>query len=135
VGEALVSTLESKGTPSIVQRVLIRPPSSRLGMAEEAAFETCCNAEGLRYKYAQTEDRESAYEILKDRAAQKAKQAEAEAAQQAQQKTTAPQKRSSNRQSVTEAAIKSIVRAMSSSLGRKIVNELMRGILGGLKRR
>lgn len=127
VGEALVSTLESKGTPSIVQRVLIRPPSSRLGEATASAKDMARKADGLGDKYDDTVDRESAYEILKVRAEQKAAQAE-------QLQTMQPKKKTSNRQSVTEAAIKSAVRSASSTLGRQIMKSLMRGLMGGLKR-
>ena len=128
VGEALVSTLEAKGTPSIVQRVLIRPPSSRLGVATASAISMARKASNVDEKYAETVDRESAFEILKKRAEEKAKQAEA------QEAAKPKKKKSSNRQSVAEAAIKSAVRAASSSLGRTIMKELMRGLLGGLKR-
>ncbi len=127
VGEALVSTLESKGTPSIVQRVLIRPPSSRLGEATANAKKMARQADGLGDKYDDDVDRESAYEILKARA-------EIKAANVQKQEAVTPKKRSSNRQSVAEAAIKSAVRAASSSLGRQVMKSLMRGLLGGLKR-
>ena len=127
VGEALVSTLESKGTPSVVQRVLIRPPSSRLGEATDSAKDMVRKADGLGDKYDDVVDRESAYEILKARSEDKAVEAE-------KLQTMQPKKRSSNRQSVAEAAIKSAVRSASSTLGRQVMKSLMRGLLGGLKR-
>ena len=130
VGEALVSTLEDKGTPSVVERTLIRPPSSRLGSATDEAKRMALMADGVGEKYDKTQDRESAYEILKKRA-EKA----AEAAAKAQEKAAkAKPKKRSNRQGVGEAAIKSIVRSMSSSLGRTIAREIIRGVMGGLKR-
>ena len=130
VGEALVSTLEGNGQPSIVQRTLIRPPSSRLGPASPDAKTMQMKASGLGTKYNQTQDRESAYEVLQLRAKKAAEQAEKaqEAAENAQ-----PKHRSS-RQSVGEAAVKSMVRSISSSIGRTIAREVMRGIMGGLKR-
>jgi hypothetical protein len=133
VGEALVSTLEDKGIPSVVQRVLIRPPSSRLGVASESAVMMARQAAGMDTKYAQTIDRESAYEILTKRAEVKM----AEAAKQNQTvapPAPAPKSSGNNRQGLAEAAIKSVVRAASSSLGRQIMNQLVRGILGGLRR-
>ncbi|MCB9982209.1 MAG: DUF853 family protein [Rhodospirillales bacterium] len=130
VGEALVSTLEGKGQPSIVQRTLIRPPSSRLGPATSDAKAMQMKASGLGTKYDETQDRESAYEVLQVRA-KKAAEA-AEKAQEAAEKTKP--KRSSNRQSVSEAAVKSMVRSISSSVGRTIARELVRGVMGALKR-
>lgn len=130
VGEALVSTLEDKGTPSVVERTLIRPPTSRLGVATAEAKRMALMADGIGGKYDVTIDRESAFEILKKRAeeaAEKAEKAQEEAAK-------AKPKRRSNRQSVAEAAIKSIVRSVSSSIGRIIVREIRRGIMGSFKR-
>ena len=134
VGEALVSTLEGKGQPSIVQRTLIRPPSSKLGPASGDAKITQMKASGLGNKYDETQDRESAYEVLQKRAEKAAEAAEkAQEAAEKAQKESKPKKRS-NRQSTSEAAIKSLVRSISSSVGRQIAKEVMRGIMGGLKR-
>ncbi len=130
VGEALVSTLEGKGQPSVVQRTLIRPPSSFLGPAEEAAKKEARANDGIGEKYTNVQDRESAYEILTKRAEQAAKQAEK--AQESAEKSK--KKRSSGRQSVGEAAVKSLIRSMSSSIGRTIAREIIRGVMGGLRR-
>lgn len=138
-GEALVSTLEEKGAPSMVQRTLIRPPSSRLGPITADERRRLIAESPVAGQYDETVDRESAFEILQKKAA------EAQAPQQGGSGWTLPDfgggsrqpsgqqraPRSSNRQTVTEAAIKSVVRSVGSSLGRAIV----RGILGSLSRR
>jgi len=147
-GEALVSTLEAKGVPSMVQRTLIRPPSSRLGPITPAERQKLIAESPVTGQYDQVVDRESAFEILQ----KKAKDAQ-DAEAQAQQAGTggsrwtipgfgnddpapqsggrrAPAPRPSNRQTVAEAAIKSVVRSVGSSVGRAIV----RGILGSLSR-
>jgi hypothetical protein len=67
VGEALVSTLEKKGVPSIVQRTLIRPPSSRLGPLEDDERAEQMKTSPVLGQYDEAVDRESAYEILKKR--------------------------------------------------------------------
>ncbi|RWO30368.1 MAG: DUF853 domain-containing protein [Mesorhizobium sp.] len=146
-GEALVSTLEAKGVPSMVQRTLVRPPSSRLGPITPDERRTLITESPVVGQYDQTVDRESAFEMLQ----KKAKDAlDAEAQQQesggsrwtipgfgnddpAPQPTggrRAPAPRASNRQTVAEAAIKSVVRSVGTSVGRAIV----RGILGSLAR-
>jgi len=130
VGEALVSTLEAKGQPSIVQRTMIRPPSSKLGPVTKAVRKSIIMESGLSDKYAQTVDNESAYEVLQERAEKAAKQAE-----KAQKSAKTSTKRKSNRQSVGEAAVKSFIRSLSSSAGRTITREIMRGIMGALKKR
>jgi DNA helicase HerA-like ATPase len=131
VGEALVSTLEDKGNPSIVQRVLIRPPASKLGVASAQAHRLTMMSDGMGDKYAAVQDRESAYEVLKAKAEQAASQAEQA---QTSAKTSAPKSGGRTRETMGEAAVKSMVRAATSSIGRTIARELIRGVLGGLKR-
>jgi DNA helicase HerA-like ATPase len=67
VGEALVSFLEGKGQPSIVQRTLIRPPSSRLGTLTEAERRELVQASPVAGKYDDRAERHSAYAMIKDR--------------------------------------------------------------------
>lgn len=80
VGEALVSTLEAKGIPGIVQRTLIRPPSSRLGPLEDSERSMLVKQSPIYGQYEETINRESASEMLEARAAKIAK-AEEEARQ------------------------------------------------------
>lgn len=68
VGEALVSCLDTKGIPEIVQRVLIRPPASRLGPCIPEERDAIVAASALRGKYEREIDRISAYETLRSRA-------------------------------------------------------------------
>jgi DNA helicase HerA-like ATPase len=128
-GEALVSVLEDKGIPSMVGRTLIRPPSSRLGPIlpdERARLIATSPVAGL---YDTPIDRESAFEVLTARAKQKQDAAtEVQATRPTPSSRPAPR---SNRETVAEAAMKSLARSLASSLGRSLV----RGILGSLKSR
>ena len=126
VGEALVSTLEKKGQPSIVQRTLIRPPYSRLGPADESFRNKTIKDSPLNDKYGTAVDRESAYEELKTRADKATKQAEL--AQEADAKSKP--KRKSSRQTPMEAFVKSMARQVGTQVGRQII----RGIMGAMKR-
>ena len=143
VGEALVSTLDEKGAPRVVQKTLIRPPASRLGPItpqERGALQGQSPVAGL---YDEARDRDSAYEILQGRALQAQRQAEAdraeeEAARRAEtearvreREARASRPRASSRQTMTEAFAVTLVRTVASQAGR----ELMRGLLGGLTRR
>ncbi|MEM1287578.1 MAG: helicase HerA-like domain-containing protein [Pseudomonadota bacterium] len=80
VGEALISTLEKKGVPSLVQRTLIRPPSSRLGPLEDSERDRLIKTSPIFGQYDEAVDRESAYEVLKKRG-EEAAAAEARAKQ------------------------------------------------------
>jgi DNA helicase HerA-like ATPase len=142
VGEALVSTLGEKAVPSVVQRTLIRPPSSRIGPITDTERKKVMDESPVSSQYDKTVDRESAFEMLQKKAG-----AAADAAEQSGSAMRGGQSSGgsvwgevgdilvgsggSRRQSVAEAAVKSVVRSVGSSLGRALV----RGILGGLTRR
>ena len=76
VGEAVTSFLESKGAPGVVERTLIRPPSSQLGPIEISERKALIDASPIAGKYETLKDRESAYEVLTKRAVAAAKEAE-----------------------------------------------------------
>ncbi len=155
-GEALVSTLEDKGVPSVVQRTLIRPPASRLGPVTDAERAKIIAQSPVAGRYDKAVDRELAFETLEKRA-KAAAQAEADADERAPQSgrsrwtlpdfgggetrrgdagsvprtgRPAPRGGGYERQTIAEAAIKSVVRSVGSSVGRALV----RGVLGGLKK-
>ncbi|MEO5702757.1 MAG: helicase HerA-like domain-containing protein, partial [Gammaproteobacteria bacterium] len=126
VGEALVSLLDEKGMPGIVQRALIRPPSSRLGPVDADERKKVLATSPFQGRYDQTRDRESAFEMLKART----KQTAAIAAS-APEPTPKSAGRTSNRESLGEALLKSVVRSAGSQMG----GRLMRGVLGALLKR
>lgn len=127
IGEALVSTLDKKGSPTIVERTLIRPPESQMGPLTADERKELIKRSPFSGKYDKPVDRESAYEMLKQRA-EKAQQAANEEAEK-----TPARKPSSNRQSWSEAMIKSAARSIGTSLGRE-GGKFLRGILGSLLR-
>jgi DNA helicase HerA-like ATPase len=148
VGEALISTLDVKGAPCVVQKTLVRPPASRLGPLtpeERVALIAKSPVAGL---YDTTQDRASAYETLQGRAVQAQQQAAAAADQaeqerqraaeekvrareEARESRAAPRPRASSRQSMGETFAKSLLRTVASQAGR----EIMRGLLGSMTRR
>src|SRR5437588_9126994 len=66
-GEALVSFLEGNGTPAMVDRCMIRPPSARVGPITDAERKALIAKSPLQGKYDEAIDRESAYEVLQKR--------------------------------------------------------------------
>jgi uncharacterized protein len=125
VGEALVSVLDARGAPTMVQKTLIRPPISRLGPITPAERAQVMAASPVRGLYDQARDRDSAFEMLASRAAQVVQ------AQPAPTREAQPARRASSRQGMAETFAKTMVRTIASQVGR----ELMRGVLGGLRRR
>ena len=85
-GEALVSVLDEKGVPGVVQRANILPPKSSMEAVAPAVIGTVLANSPLLSKYAQTLDRESAYELLTEQAEQAAREAEELARQKEEEK-------------------------------------------------
>jgi DNA helicase HerA-like ATPase len=144
VGEAVTSMLQKKGVPGIVERTLIRPPSSKLGPIDAATRKQVMAASPVAGKYEKLLDRKSAYEILSARADQAAKDA-AEAEERAEEQSAAEREfnagrrysgtkvsRSSSRKSGSSggfgaAITNAVLKELKGTTGRRIV----RGILGG----
>ncbi len=149
VGEALVSLLDEKGRPAIVERVWMAPPASRIGPITDAERAELIRTSVVAGIYDKTVDRESAYEKLRARAGEVA------AAKAAAGSEAAPAARgagagaptagegwgglfkgslggllggSGRKDSVIETAAKSVARTVGSQVGRAIV----RGVLGSL---
>jgi DNA helicase HerA-like ATPase len=138
VGEALVSLLNEKGTPTIVERALIVPPQAHIGPISETERAALIQSSLLAGHYEKAVDRESAYEIIKGRAEEK----------QAATETVAPAAESaggglggmlggifgggnSRRQSAGEAMVKSVVRTVGAELGRQLVRGVLGSLMGG----
>lgn len=125
IGEALVSTLEKKAIPSMVQQTMIRPPVSKLGPCSPEKREQVMASSPVGALYDNAIDRESAYEILKARQVESAKQAAND------DKTilgTAKKKKSSNRQGIVETGVKQLMRTVSSAIGREVVKMILKSI-------
>src|SRR6056297_1601981 len=145
VGEAVTSMLDEKGAPGIVERTLIRPPSSQLGPIAPAERAGVVAASPIAGKYETLRDRESAHEILSARAAAAAAEAEEAERVKAEEelrvreysraerytgtRTTASPRRS-DPESLGGALSKAVIKELSGTTGRRLV----RGILGGLFR-
>lgn len=131
VGEALVSTLGEKGIPAPVQRVLVRPPHSRMGKASEAERQVILAQDGNMRRYGQPFDPHSAHEVLVERTANRLRQQEeAELAERAAK--AGRSSRRGSRESAGEAFLKSMARSLGDAAGNKIGGKLFRGILGSL---
>ena len=140
VGEALVSLLEEKGTPAPVQRALIVPPTGQVGPITPAQRQQIVTSSTVYGHYEKFIDRESAYEILKQRSAQPAPQPrsmeqkqEEFARKRARQPTSKP--KPSQTGQVIDAFAKSAARSVGSSFGRELIRGILGSLFGGSKRR
>lgn len=151
-GEALVSFLNEDGSPGIVQRAFVIPPESKIGSIDATERAAVMAGSPMKTKYEQTIDRISAYEMLKDRAAQEAQQQAAEeaaaaAAKQAEldekerQKQLAQWEKEQQRQARSSSSSRSrkqdpsvgdILGDAAQSFGSSAGRSLIRGILGSL---
>lgn len=154
IGEALVSVLDEKGSPTPVERIMIAPPASRIGPVTDEERAEVMARSPYKAIYNQAVDRESAYEILKGRVAQ---QTQTEQQQKVQEQLRVEQERifkqqqkeqerldkeqaraqqqagraSAKRDSAVDAFAKSAARAIGSNLGRQIVRGILGSLLGG----
>lgn len=119
VGEALVSFLDPKGVPGMVQRALVCPPRSRLLPLTDAERSTVISGSLLAGHYERMMDRESAYEKLKEKAA---------TAVPPQPSPKAGSEPVSQTTKVLQAMAKSAAHAIGSQVGRQII----RGVLGSI---
>ncbi len=142
VGEALVSLLDEKGRPGVVERAKVCPPRGHVGALGADARATIIAGSTLRGHYEQTIDRESAYEKLKGRTGAQAETAPTSAGTGANAPggsgssvlrdvlfgTTGP--RGGHHEGMIDVVAKSAARAAGSQLGRQI----LRGVFGSLLR-
>jgi uncharacterized protein len=136
IGEALVGTMEAKGTPAMVQRVAVAPPQSRIGPLSEAERTALIQQSPLRGRYDKPIDRESAYELLTARA-------EKITAQQAEQsKPSVASKKAEAGSGIGGAAgellgglasqvMKTAMRQAANQIGRQLVRGLLGSLMGG----
>ena len=131
LGEALVSTLDSKGVPSMVQRTLMAPPRSQFGPINAQQREQLLDRSPLKGIYEQALDRESAYERLNQREQELIKQREQQTRQADDRKPTKATRSASRSEGIGVAFAKSVARAIGSNLGRQIVRGILGSIIGG----
>jgi DNA helicase HerA-like ATPase len=144
VGEALVSLLDVKGRPGIVERAFVLPPPGRMGPLTPAEHDAIVKQSVLFGHYEKTVDRESAYEKLASRAAQ----AHDDAADGNPKSASGSDGNGGSalssvlgavfgggrRESVVEAMAKSAARSIGSQIGRQVLRGVLGSLLGGRRR-
>jgi DNA helicase HerA-like ATPase len=125
VGEALVSTLDDKGAPTVVERAMICPPRSRLAPLSPEERSVIIKSSVLFGHYEKAVDRESAYEKLKQRSAEAAEPV-------TRGRAAEPQSESAK---LFGAMAKSAAHAIGSQIGRQIIRGVLGSILGSGRKR
>lgn len=145
VGEAVTSFLQKKGVPGIVERTLIRPPSSQLGPIDDATRKAVIASSPVVGKYEAVLDRESAFEMLKKRSEIAAKEAAALEDQEedmsvAEREYSSGRRYSGARVERSSSRDRRVKPTFGQEMGKMVMKELtgttgrriVRGILGGL---
>ncbi|MBQ4428518.1 MAG: DUF853 family protein [Clostridia bacterium] len=146
-GEALVSVLDAKGTPTVVERANILPPKSSMNAADIGIIAQFINMSPLNAKYKDAVDRESAYEVITEEQEQAAKEkAEAEAAAQAEKERKEKEKQEEKERKEKEkekkakqakkkqSAFGKAASSAATSFGREIGKSIFRGLFGNKRR-
>ena len=139
-GEALVSFLDEKGAPNIVERAKILFPLSQIGAITDEQRETIIRQSRLYGQYEKTFDRESAYEMLVEeqkreekRAKEEAEKEEKRKAKEAKEKEKAKSSKSSSKKKSTgRKAIEKTINTTATTFGRQLGKSIFRSILGGI---
>jgi len=152
VGEALVSMLDAKGTPEVVDRALIAPPVSRVGPITPQERQIAIESSPLFGLYDTPMDRESAFEVLQKRAGKRMETAgagpaktDASGAQPANESGGVLgklggilgglfERKNPKRMSPAELAMRAALQSAARSVGTQISREVMRNIFGGMSR-
>ncbi len=128
VGEALVSLLDEKGMPGIVQRAFMFPPTSQIGPVAPEIRQQIIKGSPLYGRYEQAIDRESAYEKLQSRTTTAGSAGAGRSQEISQAKP--PDRRKSSKPEPT--AFDQALKVVNSPAGRQIQRELVRGLMGSL---
>ena len=140
VGEALVSFLDAKGRPEVVERAFILPPAGRIGPATAEERQRVVAGSGLSAVYDKQIDRESAFERLKGRASAPPPPGGSAPTQGGSWTDSVKDSLgglltgSGRKDSIVEAVAKSAARTVGSTIGREIVRGVLGSLLGGRKR-
>lgn len=135
VGEALLSFLDEKGAPGVVQQGLVVPPRSRVGAITDAERAAIVSASPLGAKYGQAVDNPSASEMIEAKRAQdQAAQAAAQQQADAEKAAAAAAKKKPASQRKSKSPFDEVIESASNQVGREIGRQIVRGLLGGLKR-
>ncbi|MDY5940629.1 MAG: helicase HerA-like domain-containing protein [Eubacteriales bacterium] len=132
-GEALVSFLDEKGIPSVVERATILPPQSAMGAIDADRRRAEIRADDLYGKYEDAVDNRSAYEILTEEAEEEAKSAAEEEKKKAEAKEKKEKEKERERKRKSNPISKMTSSAVTS-IGREVGRSIARGILGTFKK-
>lgn len=138
VGEALVSFLDQKGQPTVVERAFIVPPRSQIGPITPEQRQRLIQDSLVAGRYEQVVDRESAYERLST-AAHPAAQSEGQGRGILEQVVGGVMggitgQRSRRSDTVVQVATKNVMRSLANTIGRRIAGTILRSIFGGPRR-
>ncbi|NUM53172.1 MAG: DUF853 family protein [Candidatus Hydrogenedentes bacterium] len=140
VGEALVSFLDESGKPSVVERAFIVPPRGQIGPIDPAQRKKIMQSSLVAGAYEKVVDRESAYEVLKQRVESKPDPQSKSTPRAANESAGsvigdllggAMGSRGRRREGMVEAMAKSAARSVGSQMGRAIVRGILGSMLGG----
>ena len=130
IGEAIVTTLNEKGIPTPLAHTMLRAPQSRMDILTDSEIDNIIRKSYLIDKYSEVVDRESAYEILKEKI-EDAQQEEIQAEHREQQEK-ARQTSSRSRRREKSTLEKVMTSTTTRQIGRTVAREITRGLLGVL---
>lgn len=131
-GEALVSVLDEKGVPTIVERANILPPKSSMSAVDDVTLMSHVLSSPFKDKYSVEEDRESAFEVISELNEEKAEAEKKDAEEKAKEKEEKEKKASSKKKTSSSRkktnALEKAINTTANTIGREIGKKIVRGI-------
>jgi DNA helicase HerA-like ATPase len=139
VGEALVSTLDEKSVPTVVERTLIRPPSSQIGPISDAERKRLIAISAIAGLYDTVVDDHSAYEKLAEKRAHAAaaaaqeleRKAREEEARAGTKKASTRRRSQSSMERAVDRSLSAFLRRITQSIGRRLAKAVFNALIGG----
>lgn len=128
VGEALISFLDEKGRPNIVEKAFVVPPHSQIGPISAEQRQSIMNSSDMKKKYQNLFDRDSAYEQLQNKIEKPIEEKETKSSR---------EKTDSKARGVrkSDTIMDTVAKTVNSTIGRQVARELVRGLLGSFLRK
>ncbi len=131
-GEALVSVLDEKGVPTMVERANILPPRSSMAAVSDAELQAACESSLLKSKYSVEKDSVSAYEQLVQATAEEEKEQQQAKEKEEKEKAAEKEKKQSSKSTgrKKQSAFEKAINSTANTIGREIGKKIVRGIFG-----
>lgn len=135
-GEALISCLDEKGSPNIVERAMVLPPQTQFGAIDDGTRSRIIASSAIGHKYDRAIDNRSAYEMLTEIREEEERQRrkEEERIKKEKEREKKAKEKARSKRSTRKSGLSKASSSAMNTIGRELGKSLVRGVLGGRKK-